>query len=56
MLSKGAKLWRWAEPMVNLRLAKLFNLERDPFERADHNSNTYWDWFIDRAPIPIRWL
>ena len=40
----------WAEPMVNLRLAKLFNLRRDPFERADHNSNTYWDWFIDRAP------
>ena len=40
----------WAEPMVELRLAKLFNLRRDPYERADLNSNAYWDWFIDRAP------
>jgi arylsulfatase len=39
----------WAEPFVTLRLPKLFNLRRDPFERADHNSNTYWDWFIDKA-------
>jgi hypothetical protein len=34
---------------VTLRLPKLFNLRRDPFERADHNSNTYWDWVIDKA-------
>jgi arylsulfatase len=40
----------WAEPMVKLRLPKLFNLRRDPFERADQNSNTYWDWMIDKAP------
>jgi arylsulfatase A-like enzyme len=40
----------WAEPMVVLRLPKIFNLRRDPFERADHNSNTYWDWMIDKAP------
>ena len=40
----------WAEPMVILRLPKIFNLRRDPFERADHNSNTYWDWMIDKAP------
>jgi arylsulfatase A-like enzyme len=39
----------WAEPFVPLRLPKLFHLRRDPFERADHNSNTYWDWFIDKA-------
>jgi arylsulfatase len=38
----------WAEPFVTLRLPKLFNLRRDPFERADENSNTYWDWVIDR--------
>ena len=24
----------------------MFNLRRDPFERADENSNTYWDWMI----------
>ena len=37
----------WAEPFVSLRLPKIFNLRRDPFERADDNSNTYWDWMFD---------
>jgi arylsulfatase len=40
----------WAEPMVKLRLPHIFNLRRDPFERADFNSNTYWDWMVDHAP------
>lgn len=40
----------WAEPFVTLRLFKIFNLRRDPFERADHNSNAYWDWMISKAP------
>ncbi len=39
----------WAEPFVTLRLPKIFHLRRDPFERADHHSNTYWDWMIDKA-------
>ncbi|MGD8708739.1 MAG: arylsulfatase [Ectothiorhodospiraceae bacterium] len=39
----------WAEPFVPLRLPKMFNLRRDPFERADENSNTYWDWLISHA-------
>ena len=39
----------WAEPFVTLRLPKLFHLRRDPFERADHNSNSYWDWYVDKA-------
>ena len=39
----------WAEPFVKLRLPKMFNLRRDPFERADENSNTYWDWCFDHA-------
>jgi arylsulfatase A-like enzyme len=37
----------WAEPFVELRIPKLFHLRRDPFERADENSNTYWDWVVD---------
>ena len=41
----------WAEPFTVLRLPKIFNLRTDPFERADTTSNTYWDWFIDRAYI-----
>jgi arylsulfatase A-like enzyme len=39
----------WAEPFVPLRLPKIFNLRRDPFERADDNSNTYYDWLLDHA-------
>jgi len=41
----------WAEPLVKLRLPHIFNLRRDPFERADFNSNTYWDWCVDHAPM-----
>ena len=26
------------------------NLRRDPFERADFNSNTYFDWMVDHVP------
>ena len=37
----------WAEPFVDLRLPKIFNLRRDPFERADENSNGYWNWVLE---------
>ena len=40
----------WAEPMVKLRLPHMFSLRRDPFERANFNSNVYWDWVIDHVP------
>src|SRR5258705_361291 len=40
----------WAEPMVPLRLPLIFNLRRDPFERAQHNSNVYWDWVMNHIP------
>jgi len=43
----------WQEPFVQLRIPKLFNLRTDPYERADITSNTYWDWFIDRAYLMI---
>jgi len=36
---------------VKLRVPKMFNLRRDPFERADENSNTYYDWMISHAYI-----
>ncbi len=39
----------WAEPFVDLRIPRIFNLRRDPFERALENSNTYWDWLLDHA-------
>jgi arylsulfatase len=39
----------WAEPFIELRVPKIFNLRIDPYERADVTSNTYWDWVLDRA-------
>jgi arylsulfatase len=39
----------WAEPPVKLRIPKLFNLRRDPFERADTDSNNYRHWWIRHA-------
>jgi arylsulfatase len=39
----------WAEPLVTLRIPKMFNLRTDPFERADVTSNTYWDWYIRKC-------
>jgi len=40
----------WAEPFTKLRLPHIFNLRRDPFERADFNSNVYWDWYMEHVP------
>ena len=39
----------WAEPFTSLRIPLIFNLRRDPYERAQITSNTYYDWLIDRA-------
>jgi hypothetical protein len=33
-----------------LRLPLIFNLRRDPFERAQFNSNVYWDWVMNHVP------
>jgi arylsulfatase A-like enzyme len=44
---RATRLLAWLEPFVKLRAPKIFNLRTDPFERADDNSNTYWDWMID---------
>ena len=43
--AKGFEVW--SEPFVKLRIPKIFNLRRDPFERADESSNSYWDWVIE---------
>jgi arylsulfatase len=31
----------------------LFNLHRDPFEKAQHNANTYNDWFLERSFVAV---
>ena len=38
----------WQEPLVTLRFPKLFNLRRDPFERADWESGAYETWRFER--------
>jgi arylsulfatase len=43
----------WAEPMVALRVPKIFNLRTDPYEFADVTSNTYWDWVFDHVFVLV---
>lgn len=43
----------WAEPFVELRIPLIFNLRRDPYERAQITSNTYYDWLLDRAYLLV---
>ncbi|MBI16951.1 MAG: arylsulfatase [Proteobacteria bacterium] len=39
----------WIEPWKVLRIPLIFNLRRDPYERAYFTSNTYYDWMLDRV-------
>ncbi|RPA66824.1 arylsulfatase [Cyclobacteriaceae bacterium YHN15] len=56
--NRGEAFGVWREPFVELRAPLLFHLRRDPFEKAQHNSNTYNDWFLDRpfVIVPIQGL
>ena len=38
----------WQDPMIVLRVPKLFNLRSDPFERGDREGMGYGRWRIDR--------
>lgn len=51
--NRGMAFEVWREPFTELRVPLLFNLRRDPFEKAQHNSNTYNDWFLERAFVLI---
>jgi arylsulfatase len=50
-LQRAFQMNVWAEPLVKLRVPHIFSMRRDPFERADFNSNTYWDWMVNHAPL-----
>ena len=39
----------WQEPMVTLRMPKLFDLRADPFERADREGIGYSRWRVEHA-------
>ena len=51
--NRGQGFGVWREPFTELRVPLLFNLRRDPFEKAQHNSNTYDDWFINRVFVLV---
>ncbi|NCZ63747.1 MAG: arylsulfatase, partial [Cellvibrionales bacterium] len=36
----------WADPFVQLRVPKIFDLYSDPFEEAEHESIHYKDWWF----------
>jgi arylsulfatase len=45
----------WRDPFVTLRIPKLFHLRRDPFERADTDSNSYNNWWDTKiAPAAMQ--
>jgi arylsulfatase len=51
--NRGQAFGVWREPFTELRVPLLFNLRRDPFEKSQHNSNTYNDWFLDRPFVIV---
>jgi arylsulfatase len=51
--NRGQGFGVWREPFTELRVPLLFHLRRDPFEKAQHNSNTYDDWFLDRPYVLV---
>ncbi|MEM1028564.1 MAG: hypothetical protein AAGJ38_10815, partial [Planctomycetota bacterium] len=51
--NRGMAFEVWREPFTELRVPLLFHLKRDPFEKAQHNSNTYNDWFLERPYVIV---
>ncbi|ROU00731.1 arylsulfatase [Marinobacter sp. R17] len=51
--NRGQAFGVWQEPFVELRVPQIFNLRRDPFEKAQHNANIYYDWLLDHAFIIV---
>ncbi|NEN91135.1 MAG: arylsulfatase [Okeania sp. SIO3H1] len=43
----------WREEFVPLRIPKIFNLRRDPYERADTDSNNYNPWWVRRSYLML---
>ncbi|MGO4577745.1 arylsulfatase [Cupriavidus sp. 2TAF22] len=51
--NRGEAFGVWREPFTELRVPLVFNLRRDPFEKSQHNSNTYNDWLLDRVYVIV---
>ena len=53
MVQNAHGLEVWSQPLVPLRLPRLFNLRSDPFERAHHEAGDYVRWFVDHAFVLV---
>lgn len=51
--NRGQAFGVWREPFTELRVPLIFNLRRDPFEKAQHNANVYDDWLLSRAFVIV---
>ncbi|MCU4155284.1 arylsulfatase [Carboxylicivirga sp. A043] len=49
MEQQSEKFGVWMYPFVKLRIPLIFDLRMDPFEKAQHNSNTYYEWLEHKA-------
>ncbi len=49
--NRGQAFGVWMEPFTDLRVPLIFNLRRDPYERAQHNANIYYDWLLDHVYV-----
>jgi arylsulfatase len=59
MEQRSEKFGVWMEPFVELRVPLVFDLRMDPFERAQHNANGYYEWMegvIQWAGVPSQQL
>jgi arylsulfatase len=47
---RGHGLGVWREPLVSMRVPKIYNLRSDPFECGDQEASMFYDkWLVDRA-------
>lgn len=44
MEQQSSKFGVWMYPFVQLRIPLVFDLRMDPFEKAQHNANSYYEW------------
>ncbi|MDO6758658.1 arylsulfatase [Tamlana sp. 2_MG-2023] len=52
MEQQSSKFGVWMYPFVKLRIPLIFDLRMDPFERAQHNSNVYYQWMEEQ----VQWI
>jgi len=43
----------WVQPYKTIRVPRIFNLRRDPFERADHETIGYDKWFFEHVFVLV---